>query len=104
MYHCFSCSGFNGNPLLVHFIQGLRDHVPCVDAAASHTQQQTTGEDGESKDLESPLVLHPQTGNKSLRWKQVLGKILKGRRVLRYKHRTRYRGSDDSFDFLSSLT
>lgn len=47
LYSYFSCSGFHGHSLPVHFIQGLWDHVPCVYSAALHAQQQTAGKDGE---------------------------------------------------------
>lgn len=49
-YCCFSCSGFHGNSLPLHVIQGLWDHVPCFNSTALHTQQQTTGTFGARKE------------------------------------------------------
>lgn len=40
---CFSLSWFNGNPLLVHHLQGLWNHVSRVHYAALYAQQQAAG-------------------------------------------------------------
>lgn len=72
MLYChFSCSGFHGHSLPVHFLQGLWDHVSCVDSASLHAQQQTAGEVGEHS-FSGVLLIVCQEVEHSPVWKPVL--------------------------------
>lgn len=41
---CFCPSWFHGDPLPLHDVPGLWDHVPCLHPAPIHPQQQTAGQ------------------------------------------------------------
>lgn len=78
----FPRSGFHGYSLPVHDLQGLRDHVPCVDSAALHTQQQTAGKDVEPSLCGIPLGIYQEMENSFVLETDGAKKTLKEGRVI----------------------